>query len=422
VNGYLQRELTFNGHPPIGVQLIAFAAQIGGYDGSTAFNNNNDPFTNPTPLRFLPALAGSLIPVAAYVLALTLGASPFAALFAGILLIFDNALLVQSKFVLLDVFLVLFGFMGLIFFVWAKKHEFSNWRLALSGIFMGLAVGVKWSSIGFLIVPPTMLVWCGGREFIAGRVSNALAFVRKAALWFAILPLCVYILAFTVQIALASRPGPVDNLLPANWRQESLTARIWDLQKIIYSRLVLQTDTHPYSSKWYSWPFMVQPVSYWENAYGVDFDHVTHKPIVTNGAWIFLLGNPLVWWGSTLGLILAFFFWKPKYKWVKWFLYGGYVAYLFPFVFVSRTTFLYHYFPGLIFAVMITIMWLFESLQSARDRKALGWMLALALAVILVFVFYAPLSYGTPLTSDQYNQRMLLDSWKAKFTDFSKVF
>lgn len=158
---------------------------------------------------------------------------------------------------------------------------------------------------------------------------------------------------------------------------------------------------------------MAHPVWYWMNAYDVDIDHNTHTPIVTNGAWIFLLGNPLVWWGSTLGLILAFFFWKPKHKEVKWFLYGGYVAYLFPFLFVSRTTFLYHYLPGLIFAVLITAMWLFDPLQSTRDRKLLVWMLTLVSAVILLFVFYAPLSYGTPLTSDQYNQRMLLDSWNA---------
>src|SRR3989338_3995576 len=98
------------------------------------------------------------------------------------------------------------------------------------------------------------------------------------------------------------------------------------------------TSDHPYSSKWYEWPFMTRPIFYW-----VDGD-----------ARIYFFGNPAVWWASTAGV--AFSIWylvlsikKRAEDKILIFLPGAYILNLLPFIGIQRVMFLYHYLIAMIF-------------------------------------------------------------------------
>jgi len=84
-----------------------------------------------------------------------------------------------------------------------------------------------------------------------------------------------------------------------------------------------------------------------------------------------------------------------------------------PFFLQARSLFLHHYLPSLIYSLMITASlfdWLFKRLQIRKSMR-LSIVAIVILLSLAVFLFYAPTTYGSPLTKDQVGQRKLLKSW-----------
>jgi len=96
-------------------------------------------------LRFLPSLAGALLPVVIFLLALQLKFKPQGAFIAGLLVAIENALVVQTHYILMDGFLLLFGFLALLFYF---RRKFL-WM----AIFGGLTISIKWTGLTFLVLP-----------------------------------------------------------------------------------------------------------------------------------------------------------------------------------------------------------------------------------------------------------------------------
>src|SRR3990167_5284194 len=119
VSGYYTGEYYFDIHPPLGKLMIAGFAKL--FDFEPEFNfaeiGKEFPDKKYLALRFLPILAGTLLPLVIFLIALRLGFSRMGAFAAGLLIIFDNALLTQSRLILLDPFLLLFGFTSLLFYL-----------------------------------------------------------------------------------------------------------------------------------------------------------------------------------------------------------------------------------------------------------------------------------------------------------------
>ncbi|GBP62826.1 Protein O-mannosyltransferase 1 [Eumeta japonica] len=81
----------FDTHPPLGKQLLYLASQIAGYDGNFTFDRIGSPYTENVPvraLRFVPALAGSILIPIVYLLMQELSMSHGTAAFAGLLVLF----------------------------------------------------------------------------------------------------------------------------------------------------------------------------------------------------------------------------------------------------------------------------------------------------------------------------------------------
>jgi dolichyl-phosphate-mannose--protein O-mannosyl transferase len=85
---------------------------------------------------------------------------------------------------------------------------------------------------------------------------------------------------------------------------------------------------------------------------------------------------------------------------------GAWLMNMLPFIGISRVMFLYHYFTALIWAVLM-LAYIVD--QSRRPQRAFFAISGIALAL---FIFFAPLSYGLPLSETAYNSRVWFSSWR----------
>jgi hypothetical protein len=178
----------------------------------------------------------------------------------------------------------------------------------------------------------------------------------------------------------------------------------------IYEYHAHLTATHPYGSKWYSWPFLVRPVWYY-------YDGSSFAPRV---AGIFDLGNPVIWWASVPSLIfLIFQAIRGRDATAAFILLAFCAAYL-PYVLVSRVLFLYHMFGGLPFMILAVSYWM-AKLWPARIRLQLGrrslalegadLTVAYATLAVLAFMFFWPLWSGFAIPSWFFYAHIWFPSW-----------
>lgn len=97
---YIKQTFFFDGNPPLGKLLIALAGYLAGFDGDFDFEKIGLPYTDKVPvwsLRFVPALAGSLIMPTVYLILCQLGLSQWAGLLAGVLVLLGTCSWITGK-------------------------------------------------------------------------------------------------------------------------------------------------------------------------------------------------------------------------------------------------------------------------------------------------------------------------------------
>lgn len=410
ISAYFTHEYYFDIHPPLGKLILAAWGKLWGFRPGFSFANIGDDFPDNTylALRFLPALAGALLPLVIYGVARRLNMGKPAAFLAGAFIALDNALLVQSRFILLDSFLLLFGFGAVYcYLTWRQKGGLgqSKWYLLAAGVLGGMAMGIKWtgaSFIGLIVILELFRLWNSRRSLVMSHWSFVIVCLAVA-------PMVVYYSAFVVHFALLTKSGTGDAFMSKQFRHdlegstfqadESIQSlpmfeKVAELNIEMYRSNQRLTATHPYSSKWYSWPFMERTIFYW----------------IKGDARIYLQGNPVVWWASTaavLGtlwcILRARVVRAPSALLV---LGGAWVINLLPFVGIARVMFLYHYFIALVWAVVM-LAWFADKLK--RPEKPVLAAVGVALAT---FAFFAPLSYGLSMNESARTLRIWLTSWE----------
>jgi len=167
--------------------------------------------------------------------------------------------------------------------------------------------------------------------------------------------------------------------------------------------------THPYGSKWWQWPFILRPISYYYHDFRIG--PATQDPHACCVAEIIALPNPAVWW---LGLasvpFMGWLAWRERNK--------GYallgVAYLLqwlPWMLSPRVAFEYHFFPNLAViclanAVLLQRIWRYGQKlggQYAWPKLVVGGYLT---AVVLLFVFFYPILSGMHVRWEVWDARM----------------
>ncbi|MBI2063099.1 MAG: phospholipid carrier-dependent glycosyltransferase [Candidatus Yanofskybacteria bacterium] len=427
ISGYFTHEYFFDIHPPLGKLLISGVGYVSGFEPGFSFAQIGQQFPDNTYLwlRLLPTIAGMLLPIVVYFLILQLGMSRLAAFVGGMLVVLENATLVQSRFILLDSLLLLFGFSALLFYFFyhpPAQHRMSyKWGyLLLSGILSSLAISVKWTGASFLAIIGMLYLidWLNSEK-------KLIHLIRGVAFLFFV-PVVIYFSIFALHFSLLTKSGPGDAFMTPTFRKTltgSTDSKNPDLKPLnifekfkelnfqMYRSNAGLAAGHPYSSKWYTWPFMIRPIYYWNQS-------PNDKVQMTNGGQqskIYFLGNPVIWWTSTIAMffliisLIAQIFRRALSKIIKMripvLLAGAYFLNILPFVGIRRAMFLYHYLIGLIFAI-IALVYLLDRLPNKKRA-----FIALLIVSIAAFVFFMPLTYGLPLTEKLYNLRVWLQTW-----------
>ena len=147
----------------------------------------------------------------------------------------------------------------------------------------------------------------------------------------------------------------------------------------------------------------------------------------------FLLGNPLVYWGSTASLVafvglIAWYLvrWQRGYVELKpseideihysgvYPVIGWFLHYL-PFVAMARVTYVHHYYPALYFAILtmgFMIDWTTKPL--ARKDKRIEWAIYGVFYVLIIglFTFFSPIVFGMQGNNKQYSYMRWFDRWR----------
>ncbi len=411
ISGYFTHEYFFDIHPPLGKLLISGMGYLAGFQPGFSFAEIGQKFPDNIYLwlRLLPTLAGVLLPLVIFFLVLQLGLSRIAAFSAAMLVVFENALLVQSRFILLDSFLLLFGFSALLaYFKYAQENKILY--LFLSGALAVLSFSVKWTGatfLGLIIILEIIKIIKEGRQSRFWKDLIALT----------IIPFAIYFSIFAIHLGLLTKSGPGDAFMSLGFQKTlagstinaegykplGLMTKFVELNLKMYGANTNLTAGHPYSSKWYSWPFMARPIYYW---------HENSPSTASQESRIYLLGNPIVWWASTAAIIYSLFVLardtvqrKPKNKTLA-LLGGAYLFNLLPFIGITRAMFLYHYMIGLIFAIVALVCLIDE------ERSKNKIFVVLLTASFIAFLFFSPLTYGLPLTNSAYHLRTWFPSWQ----------
>lgn len=163
-NRYILTRFFMDVHPPLAKLLLTFMAWVSGFEGGSfdfkdiggEYVPANVPYI---PMRLLPATLGlALIPLA-YLTLRGLQVRPTTALLGATLVMFENGLITQSRFILLDSPLIFFTALTMFFWIgFSNENEVQRDRtgkvgpfsrrwwgwLTLTGLSLGAVVSCKW--------------------------------------------------------------------------------------------------------------------------------------------------------------------------------------------------------------------------------------------------------------------------------------
>ncbi|MBD2464535.1 phospholipid carrier-dependent glycosyltransferase [Oscillatoria sp. FACHB-1407] len=444
---FLQNRQEFGGHPPLTNYIIAVGiaiAQRFGWGNPADSNDLAGMMLTTFSYRWVNALTGAFIPLVIAAIAYQITHRRSYALIAGLFATLEGMILVESRYALNNVYLILFGLLGHLFVLMAVNHkvrqhtsEESNlpWflvYLVLAGVGFGASAGIKWNGLGFLL--SAYLIWGiawilhwlrRGRSLSGARSTNPLEkltqlHIGHVLFGLALVPAVTYYISWIPYIQI----------------DPSTSFWEWQHQVIDYHSRVGGMDAHPYCSPWYSWLYMVRPVAYFYQTTRSMNDPIPVGETVIpqeQAAVVYdvhALGNPFLWWFSSTAILLMVgavlqqtWTWATVVArqnakgitvdtttWLMLYLVLGWAANLLPWMKVSRCTFIYHYMGSSMFA-LLAIALLCDRWLHSPERWKQGTSITIIFLVIAAFLFWLPLYLGLPLSPAEFRLRQWFPSW-----------
>jgi dolichyl-phosphate-mannose--protein O-mannosyl transferase len=433
-NNYLTRTPFFDGHPPLSKYIIAIAIWIGSHlpFGQDAVNSLTGSLRSTWSYRWLNALTGSFIPLVVAGIAYQLSHRRSYALIAALFAAADGLFLVESRYALNNVYLVIFGLLGQWFLLLALERggrQRSFW-LILTGIGFGASAAIKWNGLWFLL--GAYLIWSAAwiirwvHQYSSPNQRqpvrmHCLQNLTQLNIWhvlfyLAIIPAVAYSIEWIPHLQLNPIPG------------------FWEVHKQIleyHQRIGDGPKVHRYCSNWYTWLLMIRPVAYFYQTaqsateplpvMGPPLPAATGKVIYD----VHAIGNPALWWLSTAAILLLLGILAQRLvawlignrqrslaadTWIILYLVINWLANLLPWVRVTRCTFMYHYMGASVFSGLAIALLVDKCLHSYRhEYRVLG--VTIIFLILLAFVFWMPIYLGLPLSPESYRLRMWFSSW-----------
>ncbi len=351
---YLRGEQYIDPHPPLATELIALGMRLFG--------------PHSWSWRLSSAAIGTALAGITYLLGRRMFDSRLAGALAASFVLFDGAFLVHSRIAVIDIVYVTFAALSyLLLFRFLQSLDPRRERMTL--LFLGLALGL---CLGAKVLVPGVTF-----ALVVATVGYALATRwpsldkshdrERLRLAFAGLGLIGFAAALTYAAVF------IPNYLFLSWG--GLHALIqYHRDAIWYERGVAGNPlTDPRGSSWWSWPLLLHPFVYWQDAPGAG-----------ELSTIWFGGNPILWWGALGAICIVCLRLASQPSLVNAFLVAGYFSYLLVFAPIPRTTYIYHYMPSLYISYLALAMVLRDCWNgAARWREQLLMLAALVPAAIL---------------------------------------
>lgn len=224
---YAKRIFFFDPQPPLGKQLLALVANLIGFQGDLSYARIGEQYKPEVPvfaLRTLPCFAGSLLAPISYMICMQLGMRQAIAALVSTLLILENALLTQSRFILLEPILILFSLISLLCYLkFAKRLESSDeyrgfattmW-LCAAACSATLAVCIKYSGLFTYATLVGLTVHSWWDQLDRAEFTRERLWRRTFTYVFMLLclPLAIYVGIYYAHLTWLTRAGPHDSIM-----------------------------------------------------------------------------------------------------------------------------------------------------------------------------------------------------------------
>ncbi len=343
-------------HPPLGKLIISIGIALFGM--------------TPFGWRFSGTLIGVLMLPVMYALLKRMFSSVRVCACATAIFAFDFMHFTQTRIATIDsysVFFILLMYLFMYMYITDGKRRY----LAMSGLFFGIGAACKWTC--FYAGAGLALIW------LIHWIHNfeIKAFIKNCAfcvVFFVLVPAMIYYMSYYPY-------GKAIGLDGAGMYFTSDYAKlVLDNQDFMFSYHSGVHSEHPYSSRWWQWVIDERPILYYLKYFGDG----TRSSF---GAFL----NPVLCWAGLIAMALCAVFAVKRRDKLSLFIVIGYLAQLLPWVFITRTTFEYHYFPSSVFLVL-AIARVFSLMQNNTK----GWKFNVygltGLSCALFIAFYPVLS------------------------------
>ncbi|MCR5793080.1 MAG: phospholipid carrier-dependent glycosyltransferase [Lachnospiraceae bacterium] len=374
-----------NTHPPLGKIFISIGILIFGM--------------NPFGWRFVGTLFGVLMIPVIYYFAKNLFERRFLTVVSTILFTFDFMHFAQTRISTIDVYITFFVIcMYAFMYVYTRMSFYDTpllktfLPLGLSGVSMGLGIASKWTGIyagaGLAVIfflhlyqrwkeyqlaknEPDKVTDAALRETIINTFwKNTGKTIGFCVVFFVVIPAVIYLLSYIPFV---------------DYSDDGLFGRMIANQQSMFSYHSTLEATHPFSSWWYQWPVMYRPIWYYAG---------TVSDTVSEGISAF--GNPLVWWVGIPAFVYVLYRFLVKKDEVARFLTIGYLAQYLPWFFVTRITFIYHYFPSVPFVVMMIGYSMYRILKF-KGESFKKYIIVYTVGAVALFIMFYPVLSGFPV-------------------------
>lgn len=432
-------------HPPLGKMLMGLAeAIIGANDGldkhkldETDYIKGEDAPAGMkfTGFRWPPVVGMALAVLFFYGIINRITRLPALAFMFTSLVIFDNALVIQARAAQLEgmhLFFILAAVYYCVRSITSGNITLKNYIIL--GLLIGLALAVKVTA-AILLLLFVMLYGVDQWRNIQNLDIPALLkrLLQTAPLGVGAVAL-VFFAVFYVHIGMGTKvlDGRTYKASP-EYLQAIQRGDTWSLSTFI----VGMKDNFRYMNEYADGVPRLDECKPDENgSYALDW--VLGKKTISyrwdrdtvNGVvqvkYMTIIANPIVWFSVlggivlSLGLIMSRFIYGNPVKDVALFYWicaftGLYMSYMIAILQIERVMYLYHYMIPLLFGavnLVLMITYLYRDGIYSYNRHTwinLGLYVAL---IIAVFAFFSPLTYGLPLTADQFEMRNWFSFWK----------
>ncbi len=370
-----------NTHPPLGKVIIAGGILLFG--------------VNPFGWRFCGTLCGVLMVPLAYVLGKKMLKKTSLAFLVAFLMSADFMHLAQTRLATIDSYTALFV-MGMYLFMFLYLEKSASYAdtkkcllpLLASGICFGLGAATKWQGIyggAGLAVLFFYNLYCRFREYQRAKenpdtegaqdiIEGFPSLLRSSILagfgFFVLIPGVIYFLSY----------------IPAMLTEETGLSFFFTNQKSMYDYHSGLTAGHSYSSSWWQWPFDYKPLY----AYSPNRDFVPRG--MSMGITSF--GNPAIWWLTIPAVVWSISrLWKGRKQLDLGLLTTvvGFFSLYAPWILVPRSAFIYHFFPCVIFVILMIGFFFKEKMAEDKRWEKISWGY-MALCFVLFLAFYPVLT------------------------------